>query len=727
MTSKAVRGRINDRTLIRSGKLLAGTSVTAALLSLGALVVLGRLGAFVDFALLLTLWAIGMGTLAWVTIGGQARNGAVWALAWAGFFAALVMVSAAAFALVAPPSILELTSQELFALSPSDLPTGAAVALSPVIWAWIPAFLLVLTLGLLLFPDGRPPSPRWRWVGWLSVALIGIGIVVPMLRFRPSGTLPYDAQSDDPLDIVVAALVVVAVGASVAALVVRYRGASGATRHQIRWIAWGGAVLAASMFVLVFEQETTLIELSDLTILLILGFAEVLLILCFAVAITKYRLYDIDIVISRTVTYGALAIFITAVYVAIVVGVGTLIGGSGEPSLPLAIAATAAVALLFEPIRSRLQRWANRLVYGQRATPYEVLARFSQRAAAAEGDDEMLGRIPRLIVDGTGASEATLWTVNGQNLRPAARWPEQEHGFDAVSIVGDGQWSDPEADYSLPVEHDGELLGGLSLVASRGGTITPTEQELVQNLASGLGLALRNARLTDDLREQVDELAASRERILSAADEARRGLEQDLDMGPQQELVAVKVKLGVVKTQAEAANAAKTAEVLAQLEHDTGTAIESVRDFARGVYPPLLEAEGLAVAVSAEGAKSALPVTIRAGEVGRYPREIETAVFFSILESLQNAAKYSDATSVTVALDDDGHRLSFSVNDDGRGFDPGAVDGGSGIPGMADRIDAAGGALQIKSAPGSGTSVLGSVPAIVQQPATTGSTTSGLP
>ena len=339
----------------------------------------------------------------------------------------------------------------------------------------------------------------------------------------------------------------------------------------------------------------------------------------------------------------------------------------------------------------------------------------------------MLGRIPRLIVDGTGASEATLWTVNGQNLRPAARWPEQEHGFDAVSIVGDGQWSDPEADYSLPVEHDGELLGGLSLVASRGGTITPTEQELVQNLASGLGLALRNARLTDDLREQVDELAASRERILSAADEARRGLEQDLDMGPQQELVAVKVKLGVVKTQAEAANAAKTAEVLAQLEHDTGTAIESVRDFARGVYPPLLEAEGLAVAVSAEGAKSALPVTIRAGEVGRYPREIETAVFFSILESLQNAAKYSDATSVTVALDDDGHRLSFSVNDDGRGFDPGAVDGGSGIPGMADRIDAAGGALQIKSAPGSGTSVLGSVPAIVQQPATTGSTTSGLP
>jgi signal transduction histidine kinase len=276
--------------------------------------------------------------------------------------------------------------------------------------------------------------------------------------------------------------------------------------------------------------------------------------------------------------------------------------------------------------------------------------------------------------------------------------------------VGDGPWTDPAADYSVAVEHDGELLGGLSLVASRGETIAPAEEELVQNLAGGLGLALRNARLTDDLRDQVGELAASRERILSAADEARRGLEQDLDMGPQQELVAVKVKLGVVKNQAEAANAPKTAEVLAQLEQDTGKAIESVRDFARGVYPPLLEAEGLAVAVSAEGAKSALPVVIQAGGVRRYPREVETAVFFSILESLQNAAKYSEAASATVTLDDDGDRLRFSVSDDGLGFDPAAVDGGSGIPGMADRLDAAGGTLKIESAPGSGTTVLGSVP-----------------
>ncbi|MFQ5968693.1 MAG: ATP-binding protein, partial [Acidimicrobiia bacterium] len=407
---------------------------------------------------------------------------------------------------------------------------------------------------------------------------------------------------------------------------------------------------------------------------------------------------------------GALAIFITAVYVAIVVGVGNLAGGGDEPNLALAIGATALVALLFEPVRSRLQRWANRLVYGERATPYEVLARFSQRAATAEGDDEMLQRIPRLIVDGTGATGATLWTAVGGEIRPAARWPEDERPAEAIPIRGDGEWSDPDAAFSVPVEHDGELLGGLSLVASRGATIAPTEQELVENLAGGLGLALRNARLTDDLRDQVTQLASSRERILAAADDARRDLERDLDMGPQQDLVAVKVKLGVVKAQAESAKADQSFEVLGQLEDDAGKAIQSVRDFARGVYPSLLEADGLVPAVSAEADKAAFPVTIEAEAVGRYSRDVETAVFFSILEALQNTAKYANASSAAVQLRDDGDQLGFEVVDDGTGFDPNLVGEGSGIPSMSDRLDAAGGALTIDSGPGRGTTVRGWVP-----------------
>jgi len=717
MTSKEARRRIDDRTLIRGGKLLAGTSVTVAVLSLATIVVTGHWRLLpVTPAAHLGLWAIGIGSVAWVTIGAQARNGVVWTLAWAAFFAALSIAGPAAFSLTAPASLLGLPFDAVMDLSPSDLPVGPAIALNPVLWAWIPAFFLVLTLGLLLFPDGRPPSPRWRWVGWLSVVVIALTVLGSVWLYRPSSTTPYSADAEGLDDVALALLGVLAVVASVAAIVVRYRRSSGVTRHQIRWIAWGGAFLAATMFLLLIVNGATTVT-SDLPAWLLLA-AEAMLILSFAVAITKYRLYDIDVVISKTVTYGALAIFITAVYVGIVVGVGTLVGGGDEPNLVLAIGATALVALLFEPMRSRLQRWANRLVYGERATPYEVLARFSQRAVAAEGDDEMLQRIPRLIVDGTGATRATLWTADGAQLLSAASWPDEEEVIGAVPVVADGQWSDPEADYSLPVEHDGELLGGLSLVASRGGTITPTEQELVQNLAGGLGLALRNARLTDDLRHQVTELAASRERILAAADEARRDLERDLDMGPQQELVAVKVKLGVVKSLAENAEATQTAQVLDQLEDEVGKAIESVRDFARGVYPPLLEADGLPAAISAEADKAAMPVRVEAGGVERYPREVETAVFFAILEALQNTAKYADAASATVTLSAQGDRLEFEVSDNGRGFDPAQVTEGTGITSMTDRLDAAGGTLTIDSAPGRGTTVKGSVPAMARETAT---------
>jgi signal transduction histidine kinase len=701
----------SDRGFIRAGRLLSSIAVVGGALGLGTLAVQGTWDLIIETAAgHLGLWAIGIGSLAWVTISKQPRNAMVWALTLAAFFAALSVIGVAIFSLTAPTSILELPFTEVLSSSPSELPRAVAISLSPLIWAWIPAFFLVLTLVLLLFPDGHPPSPRWRWVGWLSVGMIALAVVVTAWSFRPAGTTAYDAPSDGPDDAVVVLLALAAVVASVSAVIVRYRRSSGTTRHQIRWIAWGGAVLATTMFVVLFEQEAAAVDLSEALILLLLAAAEVVLILTFWVAITKYRLYDIDVVVSKTVTYGALAVIITAVYVAIVVGLSSLFGAGDEPNLALAIAATAAVALLFEPIRSRLQRWANRMVYGERATPYEVLARFSKRAATADHDEEMLERIPRLIVAGTGASEATLWIAGEDGLQAAAWWPGQEHGAGIVPAGPDELWSDRAADYSVPVEHDGELLGGLSLVAARGGSIAPAEEELVQNLAGGLGLVLRNARLTDDLRDQVDQLAASRERILSASDEARRDLERDLDMGPQQELVAVKVKLGVVKSRAEAADAPKTAEVLNQLADDVGTAIESVRDFARGVYPPLLEAEGLAAAISAEGDKSALPVTIQAGKIGRYPRELETAVFFSTLEALQNAAKYGEARSATVMLIDDGNRLIFEVRDDGRGFDPDAVRGGTGISGMADRLDSAGGTLKIESAPGRGTSVRGSVP-----------------
>ena len=469
-------------------------------------------------------------------------------------------------------------------------------------------------------------------------------------------------------------------------------------------IALGALVfVSATIGGLIVELSTSGSDTHLGPLLLLAG--EVVFVVSFAIGILKYRLYNLEVVISKTVTYLALAAFIAAVYVGLVVGVSELVGG--RSSFALSIAATVLIAFAFQPVRRIVQRAANRLVYGERATPYEVLARFSHGAAEAS-DEELVARVPRLIVDGTSASEATLWVRTERGFREGASWPEK-HEARVITVAGD-TFTDPDADYSLPVLHDDELLGGLSLVTSRGETITPPEQALLSDLAAGLGLSLRNARLTSQLREQVAELEASRERVLAAADTARRALENDLDSGPQQQLVALKVKLGPTRKRAEQLGAEKTASLLTQLENDAGDAIKAVRDFAGGIYPPLLEAEGLALAIAQQAHKAAIPITVDGNGVRRYRRETEAAVYFTVLEALQNTAKYADATSASVSLTANGNRLLFEVRDDGRGFDPKSIEAGAGLAGMTDRLDTVGGEVRIESAPGEGTVVTGSVP-----------------
>ena len=486
-------------------------------------------------------------------------------------------------------------------------------------------------------------------------------------------------------------------------LAVRFRGSTGDERLQLKWVAAAGGFLAATILVTGIQagarQATGWVE-----ILLSLGLMSIPV--AMAVAILKYRLYDIDIVISRSLTYGSLAVFIGVVYIAIVVGVGELLGRDQGADFGLSIVATALVAMAFQPARTRVQRWANRLVFGERATPYEVLALFSQRAADAS-DEELMSRIPRLIVNGTGADQAALWIRSGDGFETVSSWPEDDG---ARRLDMSDRFLDPEADHSLSVLHDGELLGGISLVKARREALTPAEEELLTNLAGGLGLALRNTRLTAQLRRQIDVLKESRDRVVTAADEARRSLEHDLDSGPQQQLVAVKVKLGPSRKMAEQAGADRTGKVLADIDAQLGDAIQSVRDFAGGVYPPLLGAEGLAVALNHQIRKASLPAVLRAAQLGRHPRDVETAVYFTVLEGLQNAAKYAEASSVEVMLSHEDGYLLFEVRDDGAGFDPMSVKSGAGLNGMADRMDTVGGTWNIESAPGSGTIVRGSVP-----------------
>ena len=260
-----------------------------------------------------------------------------------------------------------------------------------------------------------------------------------------------------------------------------------------------------------------------------------------------------------------------------------------------------------------------------------------------------------------------------------------------------------------PIRHQGELLGALSIVKRPGESITPTEEKLVRDLAGQAGLVMRNVALTEQLMDHIDQLRASRQRLVNAQDEERRKLERNLHDGAQQQLVALSVKLrlaeGLVDRDPE-----KTKSMLADLQAATGEAIEDLRDLARGIYPPLLADKGLVAALEAQARKGSVATDVRSENVVRYPQQVEAAVYFCALEALNNVAKYAGASRAEVRLAQSNGDLTFEVSDDGAGFDVGRTSYGTGLRGMADRVEAIGGTLEIRSTPGEGTSVAGRIP-----------------
>jgi signal transduction histidine kinase len=417
------------------------------------------------------------------------------------------------------------------------------------------------------------------------------------------------------------------------------------------------------------------------------------------VAILRYRLYDIDVVISKALVFGALAAFTTAVYLGIVVGIGSLIG---QGSTALTLLAAVVVAVSFQPLRDRIRRLANRMVYGRRATPYEVLSDFSERVAGVYSEESVLPRMARIMAEGTGAREATVWLRVGRTLAPMASWPPTAPPHQLIEMTGDDLPAFPPRLQAYPVRHHGEMLGALAVRMPSSDPMDPARANLLQTLASQAGLVLRTERLIEDLR-------ASRRRIVATQDARARMLERNIHDGAQQQLVAITVRLGLLAELAPQ-DPAEAGAMAAQLQADTTEALENLRDLARGIYPPLLAREGLSVALRAQARKSPLAVSVELEDVGRYPEEIESTVYFCALEALQNSAKYSGAAGANVHLSRRDGELVFEVSDRGAGFDPRAHPFGSGLQGMSDRLAALGGTLEVRSSPGSGTTVVGRLP-----------------
>ena len=620
---------------------------------------------------------------------------------------------------------------------PGSLPAAdVAAALTAANWA--PALGLVGTYLILLFPDGHLPSPRWRPVGWFAGFAIAWVYLLITLMAKELGESGYPGV-DNPLTVaavrdlapvLLPTIVVLPISfvLCAAGLVVRFRRSTGVERLQLKWLATAGvavallyltAMLGSLLNGLSADSTGDPLWLSIIQNVAVDSF--ILIPIAIGVAILKHGLYEIDVVINKAVVFGTLAFFITAVYVAIVVGIGRLVGSGDRPDLALSIAATAVVAVAFQPVRERVQRFANRLVYGDRATPYEVLAAFVDRVGGGYDAADVLPTMARTVAQGVGASRVEVWLATGADLGLEATWPAPDTD-DGPAPALRQRLEGLGGDRVVEVRDHGDLLGALVVTKPAGESFVPAEEKLLDDVAGQAGLVLRNVRLIEDLR-------SSRERLVTTGDEERRRLERDLHDGAQQSLVSVALMLSTARSRLSDDQEPSLGPALDQAAEQLRLAVEELRELARGIHPVILTERGLGPAVQSLAERSPVPVEVDDRLEHRPPAAVEASLYFVLAEALTNVAKYAHATRVSVVLTENatptGSELVLEVEDDGiGGADPSK---GSGLTGLQDRVSVVGGAITVDSPPGRGTRITCTVPVPSRREATASPVPAPLP
>jgi signal transduction histidine kinase len=454
-----------------------------------------------------------------------------------------------------------------------------------VLGVWIaPVANALLILALLLVPDGHLPSRRWLPLAWFVVVSAALGVVAGLLspgilaNGRPN---PFAIAGTEGLFPQLRGLsrtfLLIGFAGAVGSLAVRLRGAAGEERQRLKWIALGALVWAFARVAIRINPPVLTGFLGYIDLIGLLAFVAAV-----SVAILRYRLYDIDLVINRALVYGGLGGCITITYVVVVAGIGTVVHASSEANLVLSLVATALVAVIFQPLLDRLQRLANRLVYGQRASPYEVLTEFSDRIAGALSLDEVLPRIAEAAAHGVRAtrSRVRVYVPGGQDR--AVVWPPD-------ALPG-------PFERTVPVFHQGTPVGEIAVSKPDRDPITSAEVNLLAHLAAQAGPALENVRLDLELQERLEDLRASRQRIVAAQDAERRRLERDVHDGAQQQFVAIAVSLRVAQELVES-DPAEARALLDELRLQANDALSTLRDLARGIYPPALVDRGVTAAL----------------------------------------------------------------------------------------------------------------------------------
>jgi signal transduction histidine kinase len=541
-----------------------------------------------------------------------------------------------------------------------------------------------LVLTFLLFPDGHLYRRGWQAVA--CVNLVGVALLLPGWAMSPDlGDLfvgdrnPYAV--DSPL---VTALVAVGMalylGSTVVAvvpLIQRLRHAAGIERLQLRWFAFVSlvAVIVLPTVALLWNVAPVVRPLTAL-VLTAMPVAA-------CIAILRYRLYDIDLVISRTVAYSALTVTLAGTYAMAVVVIGAAVGRS---SAWAAAGATLAVAAAFGPLRHRLQDAVDRRFNRAR---FDALQQMSQFLDDLRADRAAPEDVERVLRDALGVEDLEV-----RLLQPGSGLAVNLSGTPLVDDPRDGRerW---------PIRHAGTTLGAVVAPAD-----LTQRGSLVPKLLDAAALAVEVARLRVELRRQLEEVEASRARIVVAADDERRRIERDLHDGAQQRLVSIGLALRHAQHALGTAADPDVSRTLDDAVAEITVAIDELRQLAGGLRPAQLDA-GLGPALRDLARRAPLPVHVDA-PADRFPIDVETAAYFCACEGLTNAVKHAHATRILLTARRDHGRLVVSVIDDGVGG--AAALNGSGLTGLADRVAARGGTLTIDSDKGCGTTLVAGFP-----------------
>ena len=573
-------------------------------------------------------------------------------------------------------------------------------------WIWLPATILPATFVLLLFPDGHLPSRRWRIIAWS--AALGLVLVVLGVMFHPGPLVSLGIELGNPFGIpnavpvlnvlltISAVLLLIGVFGGLAALLARFHHSAGTEHDQLKWLVYAlGMLLLMSILTVLlpllwpdfrWEKELSIV----VTNLGMLGIA-----VATAIAILRHRLYDIDLIINRTLVYTVLMAGVAALYGLTIVVLGVMFSARSSPVISLL--ATVLVAILVQPIRDRLQRFVNRLMYGDRDDPYGVLSGLSRRLETSLAPEDTLPAVVETLAQALKLPYVAIALKQAGEFKISA-----SYGMAVQDVV------------QLPLVYQSETVGQLRLSQrSPNELFTPDEQRLLRDIARHVGVTAHSVRLTQDLRNLAEDLQDSREALVKAREEERRRLRRDLhdELGPQ--LASLKLNLEVARNLiSRDPKAVET--LLVDLRTQIQSAIADIRRLVFDLRPPALDELGLAGAIQEYtrqlSNQDGLHLDFRCPkDLPLLPAAVEVAAYRITLEALANIVRHSQAQNCSVSLSVNSKHLLVEIYDDGQGI-PEDVQPGVGLNSMRDRAAELGGVCMIEPLPRGGTRVLAELP-----------------